>query len=712
MTDKAMEIYPELLWLTGDVNATPEGVNTKDDKYKEYNRTMLSIELLKYVISGDYERFTECQQPKRLSREKFEEIREYTRGIIKSEEDLDAIITYLIINDLGKIKNVISKIQSETGLQTVDHDNILYQGLEKVPGISPSFDKLDERYKQLILNGLRTKFNMVQFIQSENLPQNLEPLVNLDEESFDYYMLHVLYDIGGATGHVTRKGSIIIDDDFWTKYKTAEGYLKQMKSKADILPAYDGYLNDRGRILQLQGEGNDIISAIKLCNMLRTSDPKKAQIILETLQNQEPNVRAILEKELTATGIDADNGILLYYAPATMKNAIKYFKNNNSENPIVDGLNIVLPTFARIYSQTRANIAKGNNTPNVTTVMISEIAEKAGKNPNELVKSNLELQSVGDDFEASVVPVNQINNAQSTETSPVTAVDNTVVIGMGGGSDCIQAAILAKILRQKGVKCNNVISIRTNKTSSQDSKGNMGQERTVMNPARIVDDDIYLISTETIGSGRFLENIPAKELNVYLIIDREDGNLKQKIEKTMADIGEVKTLIGVDTGGDLLYPLNDISNQSITTPDQDRRVLETINAIQGFDKKCCIVGIGIDSPDCADSILQCANAGYFEPDEQIKKEILNTYTMWDMTGNNEGRFGKTPLAWQQALKGKTGVVCLNIPTKYVLDKRNPWIPFVNIQPATKGMFFMDVQKCLEAIKQQENQLLNSILDER
>ena len=103
----------------------------------------------------------------------------------------------------------------------------------------------------------------------------------------------------------------------------------------------------------------------------------------------------------------------------------------------------------------------------------------------------------------------------------MTAVDNTVVIGMGGGSDCKQAAILAKILRQKGVKCNNVISIRTNKTSSQDSKGNMGQERKVKNPARIVDADIYLVSTETIGSGRFLENIPAKELNVYLIIDRE-----------------------------------------------------------------------------------------------------------------------------------------------------------------------------------------------
>lgn len=275
---------------------------------------------------------------------------------------------------------------------------------------------------------------------------------------------------------------------------------------------------------------------------------------------------------------------------------------------------------------------------------------------------------------------------------------------MGGGSDCIQASILAKILQQNGVQCSDVISIRTNKTTSQDSKGNMGEERTVQNPARIVDDDIYLISTETLGSGRFLENIPAKDLNVYLIIDREDGNLKHKIEKTLEDIGKVESLIGVDTGGDVLYPLIEASNQSITTPDQDRRVLEAINSIQGINKKCCIIGIGIDSPDCADTILRSANASYFEPNEKTKNVILDTYTMWDMNGNNDKRFGKTSLSWQQALKGRTGVICLNIPSRYVLDKKNPWIPFVNIQSATSGMFFMDSQKCLNAIKQREKQI--------
>lgn len=443
-----------------------------------------------------------------------------------------------------------------------------------------------------------------------------------------------------------------------------------------------------------------------LCNMLKIRENKEVQMVLQILHSQEPNVIAILEEELIESGIGDNNEILLDSAYEVMTNVITYFKSNNSENPIVDGLNIVLPTFARIYSLTRANLAKKSNMPNVTTVIMSDIAKKVKDNPRELTVSNIELQSIGNNFKATISPVNQINMVKSNDF-PVIGAGKTAVIGMGGGSDCIQASILAKILQQKGIQCSDVISIRTNKTTSQDTKGKMGEERTVQNPLRIVDDDTYLISSETTGSGRFLENIPAKDLNVYLIIDREDGNLKHKIEKVLEDIGEGETLIGVDTGGDVLYPLIERSNQSISTPDQDRRVLETINSIQGINKKCCIVGIGIDSPDCADIILQNANASYFEPDKETKKFILDTYTMWDMNGDNEKRFGKTPLSWQQALKGRTGVVCLNIPTRYVLDRKNPWIPFVNIQSATSGMFFMDAKKCLDAIKQQEKQI-NSV----
>ena len=73
MIGKAMREYPELEWLKGDVNVTPEGANKTVDPDLEFKKTILSIKLLKYVISNDYEKFTKCQQPKRLSRKKFKE---------------------------------------------------------------------------------------------------------------------------------------------------------------------------------------------------------------------------------------------------------------------------------------------------------------------------------------------------------------------------------------------------------------------------------------------------------------------------------------------------------------------------------------------------------------------------------------------------------------------------------------------------------------
>jgi len=650
-------------------------------------------------VGGGYSDFTECQKGKKLSRENFDEITQYTTSIVKSQDDLDAMVAYLIINDLGKVKRVVNEIHERTGYQSVDHDDLLYVGLSRFPEISPTFSGLDEKYQERILNGLRTRFNLGQFIQSENLPQNLVPLIGIDNESFDYYMLHTLYDIGGAAGHIARNGSLVINDSFWDNFKAAEKHLKNIKGKEDILPAYNGYLLDRANMLGLEAEGQEAKAVVKLCNMLRISEPSKAQEVLEAFRQQPLNTKAILQKELNATGMDGDNAILLYYAPATLTNALGYFTKNGGESPIKESLNIVLPAFARLYSQTRANLADQVSVQDVTTVMISEVAKMAGANPNDLNNSNLTFQQVGSDFEVGLISAPTIKQFEAQEL-PVSN-GNVVAIGMGGGSDCIQAAMLAKILQRNGKQCNSIISIRKETTSSQDSQGKIGQARTLENHGGLIAEDIYLIKPETTGSGRFLENIPADDVDVYMIVDRGGDDLQQKIEKTLEHIGGVETIMGVDTGGDSLYPMTKRQNGATATPDQDRRVLEAINAIEGKKKQCCVIALGIDSPDCAEDILKSAEAGYYSLDEPTTQMVLGTYKSWDMTGNNDKKFGKTPLVWQQALQGKQGLTCIDIPSKYVLDEKNPWVPFVNIQEMTKGILFMDTDNCLNAIRKQE-----------
>jgi hypothetical protein len=68
-----------------------------------------------------------------------------------------------------------------------------------------------------------------------------------------------------------------------------------------------------------------------------------------------------------------------------------------------------------------------------------------------------------------------------------------------------------------------------------------------------------------------------------------------------------------------------------------------------------------------------------------------------MDGSNDSRYGKTPLAWQKALQDKFGFQEVDLPTKVVLDKNNPWKPFIHTQPSTKGMFFMDIENHLRSI---------------
>jgi ABC-type uncharacterized transport system ATPase subunit len=58
----------------------------------------------------------------------------------------------MVINDLTKIKSIIKKIKTKHNIVDIDHDKLLIKALETDPTISPSFNRLSEHYKNLILN--------------------------------------------------------------------------------------------------------------------------------------------------------------------------------------------------------------------------------------------------------------------------------------------------------------------------------------------------------------------------------------------------------------------------------------------------------------------------------------------------------------------------------------------------------------------------------
>lgn len=542
---------PELEWLKGNVNGTPEGESASE---MEFKRTKLSLDLLKMVLERNYEDFTACQKDDvKLSRESFAEIQQYTRSTLKNNADIYAMQAYLIINDLGKIVSFVKQVEAKLHLQSVDHDELLYEGL------------------------------------------------------------------------------------------------KQMKT----------YLK-----LPVQ-------------------------------------VKEMLTKELTKDGIN-NKGILLYYVPATLSNAINYFKKNGDINAISNAMNVLLPIFANIYGLTKAKICNYKSAHGLCTSFIADVAEKA-KKPLEMFNYKVAFENVNNDFYVRCEPIEQIK-VNVTEKTSIISGSNVVVVALGGGSDCIQAAMVGKFLL-KG--CKNVISIRTKNTSSQNEKGEMNKQRKISNPKEVLAEGVYLCDIETNGEGRFFENMPSQiGMNSYLVIDEEDGKLFSKIQTVIEHIRKnvgdnIDTILGVDTGGDCLYPIKKDSINAETTPDQDRTGLEAIMQFEnlGFKVFNCIVAPGIDSPNgITTEILTKANAIAYLPTAQESEEILEMYYKWNMTGKDVKKFGKTSLIWQAALKKKRGLVTVNIPLQNVLSDDNPWIPTVTITDISEMIIFMKTSNCINAIK--------------
>ncbi len=329
--------------------------------------------------------------------------------------------------------------------------------------------------------------------------------------------------------------------------------------------------------------------------------------------------------------------------------------------------------------------------------MASSLAQAASEDPSRL-ESGISLRSVGDDAEVELVETPIIDRLKFPMIESLDQIpgNRIVPIGIGGGSDCIQASLVSDLLKSAGKDCPCVISIRAGKTGSQSATGGIGEQRTVENHGGEIKQGVYLITPETTGSGRFLENVPAGEIPVYLVIEQEGVSLTEQIDSVLAAAGSVDTVVAVDTGGDALYSTTSDDNAK-ATPDQDLRSLEAINGLDGVQKLSCEIAVGIDTPPDGEDILTGAEAQYYEPTSGESARILARYQEWGMDGSDESRFGKTALAWQAALADRFGFQSINLPTRVVLDKGNPWNPFVRIQPSTKGLFFMDTRQHLRSI---------------
>ena len=367
--------YPEMEQLKGAAEVTAEGTSkTGCISFRlyginapEFDRTAVGILALKWLLQGDYAKFTSPQPSPRLSEKSFHALKKYTQNIVKNNNILDALIGFLVINDLGKVRAVIDTITQKTGIETADHDELLLIALQKYPAVSPTFQRLAPHFQTAMIQGLAASFNLAQFMQGESLPANLAGVAKINKQALDLFNLHALFDIAGAAGHTLNCISgTIINETTYRSFMEAFNALKQIKNKS-LTHVYNAYVRAKAKTWDFAINTPKQYALARLALMMRIPDRTHLDQLQKSFDALPSQTQQVFITQLTRTGID-DTAILLYYSPALLVNAQRTAGQA--------GVTSALHVMANIFNAAQKAPAYPRH-PGVYVVNIRTIAQQA-----------------------------------------------------------------------------------------------------------------------------------------------------------------------------------------------------------------------------------------------------------------------------------------------------------------------------------------------
>ena len=690
------------LLLSRDIAASPESQSDRDADIlrAEYNRTLCSINVLGYLYQGKDEDYTALTTPQpkdiALTREEFNTLHQCFTTILTSEHDVNVMRYIMTIHDIGKNETVANAVTNgEAG--SIDHDEALRRlfdsGFSQQRAIFlPSLELFSPEDQDVIRAVLTTDLNLGQFIQAEAPAAILNKFTEVEEPIRSLHIMHAILDIAGAAGQTDPTGSRVLTSPMYYQMMDALDAITDQRA-VDSHGIYTAYLTKRARRFGVNediADNDQLHSTIRLACMLRYDTPEEFQRVAEAFSALTPSVQEILSYNLTRDGIH-DRAILPYYGPALLKGLEKthyslpetltYFAHVIQEAFIAD-------TPARKQGQT-----------GVVTADLSLIAKDANLGTLDPVHAELRFHHSGDTLIADYrhVPELHIDHLPVFDCETLRG-KRVLYIGMGGGSDGIQAAMLSKIHQQRyGAHPAAIVSVRSD-------------YKPLQNTGRTIGKAMFEITDQTVklGDWRFLEHIIAKDTSIvptYILngIDPKDiaHDLRAFLEQNAID-----AIIGVDTGGDVLYKAHADVDSIISTPDQDYAVLTALNMINrgtsnAYDTYTAIVAPGVDTPDYADEVLEASQARQIILTTGDVTTINETYATWRMDGSasEEGLYGKTPLAWLAALNGHYGLQPLALPRANGVSVYNPWRIYMNIRPSTAGVVIMPAQQLYQVVSE-------------
>ncbi|KAI0424344.1 hypothetical protein F5Y09DRAFT_324605 [Xylaria sp. FL1042] len=303
-------------------------------QFDEVNRTLVGVLALRWIYNDQYDVFRRAQpEPVAITRESFNWMRDMFKAGLNSDEDLIALLTSIIVNDLGKDPQLASDYCAKTGedISAQNHDRILLEAVEV--GLVPSLNRLPEEHKADVLRGMKlgAEFNFGQLAQAENVPVSLTALLELrgHPRAFELGFMEQLLDIAGASGHEdwTCARTLIqpVLDAYRSVYDVSRGVISGDMGLRD---AYDLILVRRGQMLHQQGfrrlevANTDDRALMRLLCMGRVTRLPTAQLYNSVWESLDHEVKASLVTNLNIDGSVDQPAVIATYAPAFLTTGV------------------------------------------------------------------------------------------------------------------------------------------------------------------------------------------------------------------------------------------------------------------------------------------------------------------------------------------------------------------------------------------------------
>lgn len=353
--------YPEISWFADiGVDVTKEAPGTTEKsgwtqlfmqyglikhqkgKYIELERMLTSIVCFSLFYDGTdaaYEKFVSVQKNKdeRLTKESFRKIHQLARDVASNKELYNAVITMLVVSDLGKTPEARKKAAAYKLNQTDNDDFVealLTQEKKVIEDILPSFSELPKSVTELLIKAnSATKVHLGHVLHLEGghrMFAKFEKAIkegDVSENILNFAFLIQICDVAAAAAQVTYEGSLTLMENPYQGYQYVFEALKVIQKGGSSYQSILFYLNQRGKMLGIEPSTPFNRVLIRLSCMLRLYSKEDGDMLQASIKilNEEQQ-KVLVEQfgmEETEFGINtwARNPT---YAPAVLVNVARF----------------------------------------------------------------------------------------------------------------------------------------------------------------------------------------------------------------------------------------------------------------------------------------------------------------------------------------------------------------------------------------------------